>query len=94
MADDQALQGQLPHLANGGRGRSQLLPYQPHGFTGPEMERGGKMREKGRRKGYTRKTLILVPLYFRVLFSGLPTSLLDSRFAILCCLGQGPQGRA
>ena len=33
MADDQALQGQLPHLANGGRGRSQLLPYQPHGFT-------------------------------------------------------------
>ena len=33
MADDQALQGQLPHLANGGCGRSQLLPYQPHGFT-------------------------------------------------------------
>ena len=33
MADDQALQGQPPHLANGGRGRSQLLPYQPHGFT-------------------------------------------------------------
>ena len=36
MADDQALQGQPPHLANGGRGRSQLLPYQPHGFTGYE----------------------------------------------------------
>ena len=33
MADDQALQGQPSHLANGGRGRSQLLPYQPHGFT-------------------------------------------------------------
>ena len=33
MADDQALQGQSSHLANGGRGRSQLLPYQPHGFT-------------------------------------------------------------
>ena len=33
MADEQALQGQSSHLANGGRGRSQLLPYQPHGFT-------------------------------------------------------------
>ena len=33
MADDQALQGQSSHLANGGRGRSQLLPYQPYGFT-------------------------------------------------------------
>ena len=33
MADDQALQGQPSHLANGSRGRSQLLPYQPHGFT-------------------------------------------------------------
>ena len=33
MADDIALQGQPPHLANGSRGRSQLLPYQPHGFT-------------------------------------------------------------
>ena len=37
MADDQALQGQSSHLANGGRGRSQLLPYQPHGFTGPKI---------------------------------------------------------
>ena len=33
MADDQALQGQPSHLANGSRGRSQLLPYQPDGFT-------------------------------------------------------------
>ena len=33
MADDQALQGPHPHLANGSRGRSNLLPYQPHGFT-------------------------------------------------------------
>ena len=33
MADDQALQGPPPHLANGSRGRSQVLPYQPHGFT-------------------------------------------------------------
>ena len=28
-----ALQGQPSHLANGSRGRSQLLPYQPHSFT-------------------------------------------------------------
>ena len=34
MADDLALQGPHPHLANGSRGRSNLLPYQPHGFTG------------------------------------------------------------
>ena len=33
MADDLALQGPHPHLANGSRGRSNLLPYQPHGFT-------------------------------------------------------------
>ena len=33
MADDQALQGQPSHLANGSRGRSQVLPDQPHGFT-------------------------------------------------------------
>ena len=33
MADDLALQGPPPHLANGSRGRSNLLPYQPHGFT-------------------------------------------------------------
>ena len=36
MADDQALQGPPPHLANGSRGRSQVLPYQPHGFTVPK----------------------------------------------------------
>ena len=34
MADDQALQEPSTHLANGSRGRSQVLPYQPHGFTG------------------------------------------------------------
>ena len=33
MADDLALQGPHPHLANGSRRRSNLLPYQPHGFT-------------------------------------------------------------
>ena len=38
MADDQALQGQSTHLANGGRGRSQLLPYQPHGFTASKVD--------------------------------------------------------
>ena len=37
-------------------------------WTGPEGEGGGEMREKGGRKGArkrTRKTLILVPLWFR-----------------------------
>ena len=33
MANEAALQGQSSHLANGSRGRSQLLPYQPYGFT-------------------------------------------------------------
>ena len=51
MADDQALQGQLPHLANGGRGRSQLLPYQPHGFTGYEPNRPASMPSTPRRHG-------------------------------------------
>ena len=32
MADASALQGQPSHLANGSRGRSHILPYQPHGF--------------------------------------------------------------
>ena len=51
MADDQALQGQPPHLANGGRGRSQLLPYQPHGFTGYEPNRPASMPSTPRRHG-------------------------------------------
>ena len=33
MADESALQGQQSHLANESRGRSHILPYQPHGFT-------------------------------------------------------------
>ena len=39
MANDQALLGQPSHLANGNRGRSQLLPYQPHGFTSLPKEK-------------------------------------------------------
>ena len=39
MADDLALQGPQPHLANGSRGRSNLLPYQPHGFTDSKVTR-------------------------------------------------------
>ena len=51
MADEQALQGQSSHLANGGRGRSQLLPYQPHGFTGYEPNRSASMPSTPRRHG-------------------------------------------
>ena len=55
MADEQALQGQSSHLANGGRGRSQLLPYQPHGFTvfieNPRRGGGGRPEERGRGAG-------------------------------------------
>ena len=51
MADDLTLQGQPPHLANGSRGRSQLLPYQPHGFTGYEPNRHASMPSTPRRLG-------------------------------------------
>ena len=51
MADDEPLQGQPPHLANGSRGRSQLLPYQPHGFTGYEPNRPASMPSTPRRHG-------------------------------------------
>ena len=51
MADDIALQGQPPHLANGSRGRSQLLPYQPHSFTGYEPNRPASMPSTPRRLG-------------------------------------------
>ena len=51
MADDQALQGQPSHLANGSRGRSQLLPNQPHGFTGYEPNRPASMPSTPRRLG-------------------------------------------
>ena len=51
MADEQALQGPSSHLANGGRGRSQLLPYQPHGFTGYEPNRSASMPSTPRRHG-------------------------------------------
>ena len=34
-------------------------------WTGPEGKRGGKMRGKGWERKHTRKTLILVPLWFR-----------------------------
>ena len=40
MADESALQGQPSHLANGSRGRSQVLPYQPHGFTDGKLKAG------------------------------------------------------
>ena len=45
MADDQALQGPSSHLANGSRGRSQVLPYQPHGFTGYESPISGTEKQ-------------------------------------------------
>ena len=51
MADDLALQGPHPHLANGSRGRSNLLPYQPHGFTGYEPNRPASMPSTPRRHG-------------------------------------------
>ena len=51
MADDQALQGQPSHLANGSRGRSQILPYQPHAFTGYEPNRPASMPSTPRRLG-------------------------------------------
>ena len=51
MADDQALQGQPSHLANGSRRRSQVLPYQPHGFTGYEPNRPASMPTTPRRLG-------------------------------------------
>ena len=51
MADDLALQGQPSHLANGSRGRSQVLPYQPHGFTGYEPNRPASMPSTPRRLG-------------------------------------------
>ena len=51
MADDQALQEQPSHLANGSRGRSQVLPYQPHGFTGYEPNRPASMPSTPRRLG-------------------------------------------
>ena len=51
MADEAALQGQSSHLANGSRGRSQLLPYQPHGFTGYEPNRPASMPSTPRRLG-------------------------------------------
>ena len=53
MADDQVLQGQPSHLANGSRGWSQLLPYQPHGFTGYEPNRPASMPSIPRRLGET-----------------------------------------
>ena len=51
MADEQALQGQPSHLANGSRGRSRVLPYQPHGFTGYEPNRPASMPSTPRRLG-------------------------------------------
>ena len=51
MADDLALQGPHPHLANGSRGRSNLQPYQPHGFTGYEPNRPASMPSTPRRPG-------------------------------------------
>ena len=51
MADDSALQGQQSHLANGSRGRSHILPYQPHGFTGYEPNRPVSMPSTPRRLG-------------------------------------------
>ena len=51
MADDLALQRPQPHLANGSRGRSNLLPYQPHGFTGYEPNRPASMPSTPRRHG-------------------------------------------
>ena len=51
MADDSALQGQQSHLANGGRGTSHILPYQPHGFTGYELNRPASMPSTPRRLG-------------------------------------------
>ena len=51
MADDSALQGQPSHLANGSRGRSHTLPFQPHGFTGYEPNRPASMPSTPRRLG-------------------------------------------
>ena len=51
MADDSALQGPQSHLANGSRGRSHILPYQPHGFTGYEPNRPASMPSTPRRLG-------------------------------------------
>ena len=51
MADESALQGPPSHLANGSRGRSHILPYQPHGFTGYEPNRPASMPSTPRRLG-------------------------------------------
>ena len=51
VADESALQGPPSHLANRSRGRSHILPYQPHGFTGYEPNRPASMPSTPRRLG-------------------------------------------
>ena len=52
MADEQALLGPQHLLANGSRGRAQMIaPYQPHSFTGYEPNRPASMPSTPRRLG-------------------------------------------